>query len=70
MAYLSKAIDEVRVQEVKETKREIAPVLAKTDWLLFNCRESQSGKQEHMLSRLLLYNQRSIRSYLFKKSFS
>jgi transposase len=70
MAHLSKAIDEVRAQEVKELKEKgYDPVLTKTRWLLLKRPENLTEKQETKLADLLQYNLKSIRSYLLKEEF-
>ena len=70
MAYLSKAIDEVRAQETKELKAKgYEPVLTKSRWLLLKRPENLSEKQETKLADLLQYNLRSIKSYLLKEEF-
>ncbi len=70
MANLSKAIDKVRAQEVKELKdKGYEPVLTKSRWLLLKRPENLTEKQETKLADLLRYNLRSIRSYLLKEEF-
>ena len=70
MAQLSKAIDEVRAQEVKELKEKgYDPVLTKSRWLLLKRAENLSSNQETRLADLVQYNLRSIRSYLLKEEF-
>ena len=70
MAHLSKAIDEVRAQEVKELMAEgYEAVLTKTRWLLLKRPENLTDKQETKLADLLRYNLKSIRAYLLKEEF-
>ncbi len=70
MAYLSKAIDEVRAQEVKELKEKgCEPVLTKARRLLLKRPENLTEKQEARLADLVQYNLKSIRSYLLKEEF-
>ena len=70
MAQLSKAIDKVRAQEVKELKEQgYEPILTKSRWLLLKRPENLSEKQETKLAELLQYNLKSIRSYLLKEEF-
>lgn len=70
VAKLSKAIDEVRAQEVKQLKREgYQPVLSKSRWLLLKRPENLTEQQESKLADLLNYNLRSVRSYLLKEEF-
>ena len=70
MAHISKAIDEVRAQEVKKLKNDgYEPVLVKTRWLLLKRPENLTDKQESRLATLLQYNLKSIRSYLLKEEF-
>lgn len=70
MAHLSKAIDEVRAQEVKTLKAKgYEPVLSKARWLLLKRPENLTEKQETRLADLVQYNLKSIRSYLLKEEF-
>lgn len=70
MAHISKAIDEVRAQEVKKLKNDgYEPVLVKTRWLLLKRPENLTNKQESRLALLLQYNLKSVRSYLLKEEF-
>ena len=70
MSQLSKAIDAVRAQEVKELKEQgYEPVLTKTRWLLLKRPENLTDKQEIRLADLLRYNLRSVRAYLLKEEF-
>jgi len=70
MTHLSKAIDEVRAQEVRELKEQgYEPVLTKTRWLLLKKPENLTETQGSKLADLLQYNFRSIRSYLLKEEF-
>jgi len=70
MAHMSKAIDKVRAEEVKELKRGgYEPVLKRTRWCLLKRPENLTEKQEMKLSDLLRYNLRSVRAYLLKEDF-
>lgn len=70
MGHMSKAIDEVRAQEVKELKAKgYEPVLKHARWLLLKRPENLTEAQETRLAELLKYNLRSIRSYLLKEDF-
>ena len=70
MAYLSKAMDEVRAQEMKSLKdKGLEPVLTKTRWLLLKRPESLSDRQESKLADLVRYNLKTIRCYLLKEEF-
>lgn len=70
MGHMSKAIDEVRAQEVKELKTKgLKPVLTNTRWLLLKRPKNLTEKQEVRLKDLLQYNLRSVRSYLLKEDF-
>ena len=70
MTHLSKAIDEVRAQEVKELQAKgYEAVLTKTRWLLLKRPENLTAKQDTKLAELLQYNLRSIRAYLLKEEF-
>ena len=70
MAHMSKAIDEVRAQEVRELKAQgEEPVLTKTRWLLLKRPERLSEKQHGHLAQLLRHNLKTVRSYLLKEDF-
>lgn len=70
MAHFSKALDEVRADEVKELKTKgYEPILSKSRWLLLKRPENLTENQEVKLAELLQYNLRSIRSYLLKEEF-
>lgn len=70
MAHLSKAIDEVRAQEVKTLQAKgYEPVLKKTRWLLLKRPENLTEKQGSRLAELLQYNLRAVRAYLLKEDF-
>ena len=70
MKQLSKAIDDVRAQEVKTLKAEgYEPALKRTRWLLLKRPENLSEKQEPRLAELLHYNLRTVRAYLLKEDF-
>jgi transposase len=67
---LSKAIDEVRAQEVKALKAAgYEPILTRARWLLLKRPENLTAKQEPRLAELLKYNLRSVRAYLLKEEF-
>jgi len=70
MTHLSKAIDEVRAEEVKDLKAKgYEPVLRRSRWLLLKRPENLTPTQEGKLADLLQYNLRSVRSYLLKEDF-
>jgi len=70
MSILSKAIDEVRAQEVKALKEDgYEPHLKHARWLLLKRPENLTEKQEPRLADLLRYNLRSVRAYLLKEDF-
>ncbi len=70
MAYLSKAIDEVRAQETKVLKEKgLEPVLTKSRWLLLKRPENLNESQESKLADLVQYNLKTIRCYLLKEEF-
>ena len=68
MAHLSKAIDEVRAQEVRELKAQgEEPVLTHTRWLLLKRPEHLTEKQGRRLAELVRHNLKTVRSYLLKE---
>jgi len=70
MANISKAIDKVRAEEVKQLKTEgYEPVLRKQRWILLKRPENLTSKQATSLKDLLQYNLRSVRAYLLKEEF-
>jgi transposase len=70
MTHFSKALDEVRANEVKELKAKgYEPVLTKARWLLLKRPENLTDKQAIKLADLLRYNLRSVRAYLLKEEF-
>lgn len=70
MSIMSKAIDEVRAQEVKTLKADgYEPVLKRARWLLLKRPENLTEKQEPRLAELLRYNLASVRAYLLKEDF-
>jgi len=70
MVYLSKAVDKVRAQEMKELKEKgLEPVLTRSRWLLLKRPENLNDKQESKLAELLQYNLKTIRCYLLKEEF-
>jgi transposase len=70
MSNLSKAIDEVRAEEVKALKAAgYEPMLTRARWLLLKRPENLTAKQEPRLTELLKYNLRSVRAYLLKEDF-
>lgn len=70
MSTMSKAIDEVRADEVKALKADgYEPLLKHARWLLLKRPENLTAKQEPRLAELLRYNLRSVRAYLLKEYF-
>nr|VFK13564.1 MAG: Transposase [Candidatus Kentron sp. LFY] len=62
MAYMSKAIDEVRAKETQG----LEPVLTRSRWLLLKRPENLTEKQGIKLAELLKNNSRTVKSYLLK----
>jgi transposase len=70
VSHMSKAIDEVRAQETRQLKADgYEPVLKGSRWLLLKRPENLTPRQEIKLADLLLYNLKSVRSYLLKDDF-
>ena len=70
MSHLSKAIDEVRANEVKELKNKgKEPLLTKSRWCLLKRPENLTEKQVDKLTDLLACNLRTVRAYLLKEDF-
>ena len=70
MAQMSKAIDQVRAEEVRRLKQEgLEPMLSNTRWLLLKRPEKLTAKQEPKLAALLRCNLKTVRSYLLKEDF-
>ena len=70
MSHMSKAIDEVRAHEARQLKADgYEPVLKGSRWLLLKRPENLTPRQEIKLADLLLYNLKSVRSYLLKEDF-
>jgi len=70
MAHMSKAIDEVRAQEVKDLKAKgKEPVLTHARWCVLKRPENLTEKQEVKLKELVACNLRTIRAYLLKEDF-
>ncbi len=70
MQKMSKAIDKVRAEEVKQLKENgYEPLLTGSRWLLLKRPENLSEKQAVKLSELLQYNLKSVRSHLMKEDF-
>ncbi len=70
MSHMSKAIDEVRAQEVKLLKTKgLEPVLTRTRWLLLKRVRNLTSNQGVKLADLLQYNLRTVRAYLLKEEF-
>jgi transposase len=70
MQLLSKAIDQVRREEVRSLKVRGRPaLLTKTRWLLLKRRENLTPKERGRLRRLLAINLRSVRACLLKEQF-
>lgn len=69
-AHMSKAIDQVRSEEVRALKaRGLQPVLTKTRWLLLKRSENLTSSQLPKLAQLLAHNLRAVRAYLLKEEF-
>lgn len=70
MAHMNKAIDEIRAKEARQLRvRGLAPVLAKTRWLLLRRPEHLRGEQLPRLAQLLSYNLKAVRAYLLREEF-
>lgn len=70
MSHMSKAIDEVRAEEVRSLKlRGLRPILKHMRWLLLKRVENLTEAQDAKLSDLVRFNLRSVRAYLLKEWF-
>lgn len=70
MSHLSKAIDEVRADEVRSLKAKgCEPVLTHARWLLLKRPKNLTPKERPRLAELVRYNLRSVRAYLLKEDF-
>jgi len=70
MSHMSKALDEIRVGEVKELKSKgLEPVLTGSRWCLLKRPDNLTDKQVDKLSDLLKCNLKSVRGYLLKEDF-
>ena len=70
MSHMSKAIDKVRAEEVKNLKAQgKQPVLSGTRWCLLKRPENLTAGQEVKLKELLGCNLRTVRAYLLKEDF-
>jgi transposase len=70
MSHISKAIDHVRAEEVKQLKEDgYEPILKRKRWLLLKRPENLTEKQATSMKELLQYNLRSVRAYLMKEEF-
>lgn len=70
MAHMSKAIDEVRAQEVKDLKAKgKEPVLTHARWCVLKRPENLTETQQGKLKELVACNLRTIRAYLLKEDF-
>ncbi len=70
MKQLSKAIDDVRANEVKMLKAEgYEPVLKRARWLMLKRPENLTEKEEPRLAEVLKYNLRTVRAYLLREDF-
>ena len=70
MSMMSRAIDKVRAEEVKQLHaRGYEAVLKGSRWLLLKRPENLTDSQDVKLAELLQYNLRSVRSYLLKEDF-
>lgn len=70
MAYFSKAIDEVRADEVRRLKEEgKEPVLKGSRWSWLKRPENLTDKQEATLADLVKMNLRTVKSYILKEDF-
>ncbi len=70
MAHLSKAIDAVRAQEVRELRaRGEEPVLTHPRWRLLKRPERLTEKQSRRLAERVRCNLKTVKSYLLKEDF-
>ena len=70
MSHMGKAIDEVRVNEVKDLKcKGKEPLLTRSRWCLLKRPENLTDNQVDKLKDLLTCNLRTIRAYLLKEDF-
>jgi transposase len=71
MQHLTKAVNQVRVDEVKQLKNDgyDETILKHTKYCLLKNPENLTEKQELKLSDILQYRLRSVRAYLLKESF-
>jgi transposase len=70
MSHMSKAIDEVRSDEVRSLKlRGLEPVLKHKRWLLLKRVENLTEAQDVSIAQLVGLNLRSVRAYLLKEWF-
>ena len=70
MAHMSKAIDQVRAQEVKRLQADgYVPVLKGMRYSLLKRPENLTESQEVKLAELLKYNLKAVRAYLLKEDF-
>jgi len=70
MMHMSKAVDEVRRDEVHRLRKEKREaVLSKSRWCFLKRPENLTAKQEVKLRELLGMNLRTVRAYLLKESF-
>lgn len=71
MSHMSKAIDKVRAEEVKELKAKgKVPILTKSRWCLLKRQENLTDSQVVKLKDLLTYNLKSVRATCSKRIFS
>lgn len=70
MSHMSKAIDEIRADEVRSLKkRGVHPFLKHARWLLLKRVENLTDAQDVKLADLIALNLRSVRAYLLKEWF-
>lgn len=70
MAMMNKAINRVRIDEVKQLEADgLQPILKNARWPLLKRKENMTEKQVLKMSELLQYNLKSIRSSLMRDDF-
>ena len=70
MAQMNKALDKVRVEEVRRLKADgHEPVLKHSRWVLLKRPENLTENQTAKLKELLKYNLKSVRAYLLREEF-
>jgi transposase len=70
MQKFGKALDEIRAEEAKRSRRDgYEPVLKRSRWCFLKRPANLTAKQTVKLSELLKYNLRTVRAYLMREEF-